>query len=253
MQTLSDLHKRISIDTGYEWKGRAAGEYWWSGVVDKFIFKMKDLGWEPKVYLDIGSRDLMQTIEVAQYRPETKFIAFEPVPWQYQVCYQRSLEWENIEVYNFAISDEEGYFDFFEMDTNTGGSSLLEPIDVPFSNNKWQKIKVNCKRLDNILNFLNIDSVDSIWMDTQGTELNVLKSLGKYLDDVLFIHAEASPNPYYKGHILKNELEEYLKDNGFVTEFHFNGVHPYGEGDIVAFKPELVAKKLKEMEKITQL
>jgi FkbM family methyltransferase len=246
MESLSDLHRRISIDTGYEWKGRSSGQYWWSGVVDKFIFKMQEHSWEPKVYLDIGSRDLMQTIEVAQYRPNTRFIAFEPVPWQYQICYQRSLEWDNIEVYNFAISDEEGYFDFYEMDQNTGASSLLEPIDVPFSNNQWKKIKVNCKRLDNILNFLGVESVDSIWMDTQGTELKVLKSLGKYLDDVLFIHAEASPEPYYKDHILKNEIEEFLNSNGFTTEFHYNGVHPYGEGDIIASKPDLVSKILNQ-------
>jgi FkbM family methyltransferase len=230
----AENHRRIMIDTGYQYYGRDDKSYVYTGFVDKFMDKIHGMGWSPKVYLDIGSRDLMQTIEVAQYHPETRFIAFEPVPWQYQVCYDRSLEWDNIEVYNFAISEEEGYADFWELEQNTGGSSLLEPIDVPGSNNKFNKIKVQCKRLDNILKFLNIEKVDCLWIDTQGTELNVLKSLGSYLNEVMFIHTEASPKPYYKNHILKNKIDNFLIENGFDLEFHPCPNHPYGEGDIIA-------------------
>lgn len=240
MDFTTELHNKAIIDTGYVYWGRENHSYVYTGYVDRFMEKIHSLGWGPKVYLDIGSRDLIQTIEVAQYHPGTRFIAFEPVPWQYQVCYERSLEWDNIEVYNYAISDEEGYADFWEMDTNTGGSSLLEPIDVPGSNNVSKKITVECKRLDNFLKSLGIKSVDCLWMDTQGTELKVLKSLGNYIDDVLFVHTEAAPKPYYKGHILKNELEEFLLKKGFNLEFHTNGPHPYDEGDIIASKPELV-------------
>ena len=204
-------------------------------MVDGFMKLIHDSGWSPKVYLDIGSRDLIQTIEVAQYHPNTRFIAFEPVPEQYQICYQRSLEWDNIEVYNFAISDVEGYSDFWIVDENVGGSSLLEPIDVPLSSNTWKKTKVHCKRLDNILKFLNIDFVDCIWMDTQGTELKVLQSLGEYIDKLVFLHTEASPKPYYKGHILQNDLESFLKSKGFDLKFIECSNHPYGEGDLIAF------------------
>lgn len=218
----------------------------WTGMVDSFMRNIHEVGWSPKVYLDIGSRDLIQTIEVAQYHPNTRFIAFEPVPEQYQICYERSLEWDNIEVYNFAISDVEGQVDFWIVDENIGGSSLLEPIDVPLSSNTWKKIKVHSKRLDNILKFLNVESVDCIWMDTQGTELKALRSLGDYIDDVLFIHTEASPSGYYKGHILKDELEEYLKQNGFDLEFIPCNGHPYGEGDLIASKKQNARKLLNQ-------
>lgn len=222
------------------------GIQFWTGIVDKFMKTIHDSGWSPKVFLDIGSCHLEQTIEVAQYHPDTRFIAFEPVPENYQLCYKRSLEWDNVEVYNFAISNVEGYSDFWVVDENLGGSSLLEPIDVPLSTNQWNKTRVYCKRLDNFLKFLGVESVDCIWMDTQGTELNVLKSLGKYIDDVLFVHTEASPNAYYKGHILQNDLEEFLRKNNFNVEFIPNSGHPYGEGDIIASKPELVRKLLNQ-------
>lgn len=219
-------------------KLRIEGQYIWTGMVDNFTRKIHECGWSPKVYLDIGSRDLIQTIEVAQYHPNTRFIAFEPTPEQYQICYERSLEWENVEVYNFAISDIEGYSDFWLVDGNIGGSSLLEPIDVPCSDNKWKKTTVYCRRLDNFLKYLGIQSVDCIWMDTQGTELKALKSLGKYIDDVLFIHTEASPMPYYKNQILQKDLEKFLKKNNFDIEFIPCPGHPYGEGDIIASKSE---------------
>jgi len=244
MSNLTELNKRMAEETGYEYNGRYTHNYVYTGYVDRFMEKIHGFKWNPKVYIDIGSRDLMQTIEVAQYHPNTRFIAFEPVPWQYQLCYERSLEWDNIEVYNIAISEQEGFVDFWEVGKNTGGSSLLEPIDVPSSDNTWKKIKVFSKRFDNVLKFLNVDKVDCIWMDTQGTELSVLKSMGSYLDDVMFIHTEASPNPYYKGHILKSELETFLNDSGFTTEFNPNPGHPYGEGDIIAFKPDRITNSL---------
>ena len=238
MTFYSNFHNRAVLDTGYEYRGRKNSSYVYTGFVDDFMKKVHEKKWEgPKVYLDIGSRDLLQTIEVAQYHPNTRFIAFEPVPWQYQVCYERSLEWDNIEVYNYAISDKEGYFDFWELETNTGASSLLEPmLDIPGSNNVSRKITVECKRLDNFLQSIGVESVDCLWIDTQGTELNVLKSLGKYIEDVKFIHTEASPNPYYKGHITKEEIETFLYMNGFKIEFIPCPGHPYGEGNIIASK-----------------
>ena len=70
-------------------------------------------------------------------------------------------------------------------------------------------------------------------MDAQGVELLALEGMGEFLKDVKFIHCEASEKPYYKGHILKEELEKFLVDSGFEIEFH-PVFHPYGEGDIFA-------------------
>ena len=103
----NELQHKSAIDSGYAYWGRSKDSYVYTGYVDNFMKKIHGLGWGPKVYLDVGSRDLIQTIEVAQYHSGTRFIAFEPVPWQYQVCYERSLEWENIEVYNLAVSRSE--------------------------------------------------------------------------------------------------------------------------------------------------
>lgn len=198
-------------------------------------------GIDPKVILDIGSRDLEQSIELRSHFPNARIIAFEPVPEQYQICLEKSKQYQNIEVYNYALSDEEGELDFWVVEGNVGGSSLLEPIDVPYSSGTWDKIQVKCRRLDNVLKEIGVDIVDLVWLDVQGVELKVLKGMGSYITGVKAIHTEACPKPYYKGQVLKNELEEFLTNNAYTLEFipsHDGNLnwHPYGEGDLICIR-----------------
>jgi hypothetical protein len=109
-------------------------------------------------------------------------------------------------------------------------------MDVPLGLKVWEKITVQVRRLDSVLEQLRIDKVEVLWLDTQGTELQVLKGLGKYLDTVKCIHTEACPNPYYKGHILQNELESFLHENRFDTTFLPAVGHPYGEGNLICVR-----------------
>lgn len=189
--------------------------------------------------LDIGSRDLDQSIEFNSVYPNAKIYAFEPTPEQFEICKGKALNYSNIQVEQLAISDKIGYLDFYKTLGNIGASSLLEPIDVPFSSNQIvEKISVKSDTLKNWIESNKIDSVDVMWMDTQGVELAALMGMEKYLNTVKFIHCEASRDPYYKGHMLRKELETFLLDNGF--EIHFHEVpHPYGEGDLFCFNRNL--------------
>jgi FkbM family methyltransferase len=200
---------------------------------------------EPKVILDIGSRDLDQSIELSGVYPSARVIALEPNPAQFDICKQKCMmedsfhpelgkvSHKNIEVYNYAASDVEGEIDFWVVEGNPGGSSILEPIDVPYSTGNWNKISVEAIRLDFLLAELQVSRVDVVWMDVQGAELLALKGMGNYLDEVLAMHTEASPSPYYKGHLLKEEVESYLHSRGFDTQFYPAPNHPYNEGDLL--------------------
>lgn len=189
----------------------------------------------PKVILDIGSRDLEHALKFRAVYPKARILAFEPNPLGMTNCI-RNVGNSGIELFELALSDEEGKMDFWSVELNDGCSSLLEPIDAPFSNNRWHRITVDVRRLDVLLEELGISKVDVLWMDTQGTELKVLEGMGKYLDDVRCIHTEASPRGYYKGHILKDELESFLHAKGFDTTFRPANGHPYGEGDIICIR-----------------
>lgn len=204
-------------------------------LIDNFLQFVESKGnFIPKTILDIGSRDLQQSVELHSKWPEAKIYAFEPTPEQFQICNELAAEYDNIQVYQLAIGDKKGVVDFYKTLGNIGASSLLEPIDIPFSSTQdVEKISVNVDTLENWMTDAAVPKADILWMDTQGTELLALKGMGSALRDVKFLHCEASPRAYYKGHVLKSDLEQFLVDEGFELEFH-PCPHPYGEGDIFA-------------------
>ena len=52
------------------------------------IYDLKiNKNFQPKVILDIGSRDLEQSIEFTSVYPLAEIYAFEPNPEQYKICY----------------------------------------------------------------------------------------------------------------------------------------------------------------------
>jgi len=210
-------------------------------LIDNFIsFINSHGGINPKIILDVGSRDLDQSIEFSKTFPTSTIHAFEPNPSQFDICEKKSKTCPNVYVYQFAVGDVKGQLDFYLTLGNIGASSLLKPIDVPFASTQdCKKISVDCVRLDEWLIENNIESVDVLWMDTQGVELLALKGMGDFLKNVKFIHCEASVSPYYEGHILKTDLEEFLTQNNFKVEF-IPCPHPYGEGDILAVNKDYV-------------
>jgi FkbM family methyltransferase len=212
-------------------------------LIDTLITKIRNItpNYNPKVILGIGSIDLGQSIEFNLIYPNAKIYAFEANPNQAKLCEELSTNFKNITVTAKAISDIDGFLDFYVTHGNIGASSLLVPLDVPFGTTKdFTKIQVESIRLDNWLEKNKIEKVDIIWLDTQGCELNVLKSMGDYFDNLDFIHCEAATNAYYKGHILKPELENFLISKGFEVIFLQPAFHPYGEGDIIAFKKSII-------------
>jgi 2-O-methyltransferase len=217
-------------------------------VAGNFIERVKkEFGdWSPRVILDVGSRDLEESIQMSQAWPDAKILAFEPNPDQFKICLEASQGYPNISIYEYACSDLEETVTFYLVEGNVGASSILEPIhmaggwDNNYQDRTWKEVPgIQARRLDVILEELGIDHVDLIWMDVQGNEFRALNGLGKYIDSVKVIHTEAALRPYYKGHVVKDELEPWLNQQGFSTEFldlNAQQEHPYGESDILCIR-----------------
>lgn len=137
----------------------------------------------------------------------------------------------NINNYNIiekAISDKEGTVEFFEANY-TNSSSLL-----PFTNEvkKWKNptpttpllqtinsYNIEAIRLDTFIKQQNLQNatIDFIKIDTQGHDLNVIKSLGDYIKNVREILCEVQITNFdlYKDQSNKNELLSYMKEYNF--------------------------------------
>lgn len=93
-------------------------------------------------------------------------------------------------------------------------------------------------RLDTFCDTFGINGIDSIWIDAQGNDFNVLKSMGKYIDSVKLGQLEVSHNvKLYKG--VDNSYENvtaWLKERGFRYETEFDATPQKAEANIIFYR-----------------
>lgn len=208
-------------------------------LIDKFITAIKPHIGDVKVILDIGSRDLEQSLELLKVFPNAHVYAFEANPESYEKCLEKA-KGHNITVFNYAVLDYDGETTFYQVpqDENTGASSIFEPTEsvVGVSMVTIDKITVPTIRIDTWAKQQGIEKIDLVWADTQGCELPVLKSFSGLLDGVQAIATEVATGPlYYPGRkhspTQYEELKEFLTDKG-MTEVDYDQPWPL-EADVV--------------------
>jgi FkbM family methyltransferase len=154
--------------------------------------------------------------------------AFEPNKTNIVKIRENCGHISNYNIIEKAVSDIEGEVDFYEANY-TNSSSLL-----PFTDevSKWKNpttttpmlktvntYKVCTMCLDNFIEQENLQNttIDFIKIDTQGHDLNVIKSLGKYIKNVREILCEVQITNFdlYKDQSTKNDLISHMKENNF--------------------------------------
>ena len=136
------------------------------------------------------------------------------------------LDQSNLILHNYGISDINGYKTFTNY-FHIGYSSLLDldkdsefykflttEQDIEFDKDTW-KTEVEVKRLDNFIIENNIKHISLIKIDTQGHDLNVVKSLGNYINIVDTIMLECQLKNLYKNSFTKDEVITYMEKNNF--------------------------------------
>lgn len=190
---------------------------------------------------DIGSRDACQSLELNKWFPSAKLYTFEPVPSNIEWCLRNTVHIPNIEVIQAAASSYTGRTKFYEVvNGNVGASSLLKTTNHWWAANwQQQEIEADCIRIDEFAVSKNIDKIDIVWMDVQGSEKIVLAGFGKYLNDVDVIATEIGLVSLYENSILKNELDVILSNFTCISSIPT----PAGvEADVIYVNNKLINK-----------
>jgi len=190
-----------------------------------------------KLILEIGSRDIIDSIQLSRYYTNSKIYAFECNPDGINECRKNiSLVDEQtrsrINLIEKAVHIENSKVKFYPFDVtkynNIGASSMYKidfsgrpPHEEDLSWGKYEpgfvqkEIEVDGTRLDTFCEENYIDSIDIICMDLQGYELQALKSLGGKISNVKHIITETSFISTYVGGCNFEEMHNFLREFGF--------------------------------------
>lgn len=171
-------------------------------------------------------------------RAYTKIVFIEPLPNAFNVALDRTKNYEQCLFYplNTAISEQAGEVNLNVYHPNHGpqngqASSLLKRR-AHINGSKKEKepdeiITVKATALSHIIElYLWMEEKFDIVIDTEGTELTVLKSLGSYIKNINKATIETFDYhiPFTFGGSIKPEIDLFMEHNGF--KFHSERRNP---------------------------
>ena len=179
-----------------------------------------------KTVIEVGANWGTDTENLAT--KNTTVYAFEPTPQLIEHLKDKFKNNTNVHIIDLAVDEEEGRAEFNIAGTSDWGCSSL----YNFTENiheKWlgrpdfnftETCIVDKVRLDNFINENKIESVDYIWIDAQGNDFRVLKSLGDKISIVKEGKCEGSytVDLYQNTNNNVNDICDWLCQRGFTCE-----------------------------------
>tara|TARA_A100001035_G_C27708702_1_gene466105 strand:+ start:305 stop:982 length:678 start_codon:yes stop_codon:yes gene_type:complete len=150
-----------------------------------------------KIIYDIGAHRGAWTKEIRNVFKKGKFYLFEANP-----CNNKYLELESKDFFNVLLSRKIENKFFYTLNA-TGDSYLKQNIGY----DKAKKIKIKSNTLDNFSNINKLPKPNFIKIDTQGSEIDILKSAKNTLKNCKFILLECPLVEYNKN---APNISEYL-------------------------------------------
>lgn len=140
-------------------------------------------------------------------------------------------KYNNLKLYNLALSDENKDCDFFidcNKDGDAGASSLLEASNsyLRMYIKDEKKVTVKGITLESFMVQNNIPAVDLLWLDVEGFEYYILKSSTDALKKIKYVYTEVNFVEFRKTGKLYNDVKQVMIDNGFEE------THKWTQGDV---------------------
>ncbi len=185
------------------------------------------------IIFDVGANEGSDGLSLALLFKNYQIFAFEPNKYYIKVIEFHKKKIENIigekinnyKVFNKAISTKDRVLDF-NISKNVGSHSLYE-----FNRNLYrfkrhaedyettQKTKVNVIKLSSFLKKIKFKRIKYLHCDAQGSDINVLKSLGKYIKYLDYGVVEVSATN--KKNLYKNSQNNLLNLKKFFEKKKF--------------------------------
>lgn len=156
------------------------------------------------------------------FNSSCKIYAFEPFIEVFQELENRTADYNNINIYNYALGNRKGSVTFHVNNFHATNSIL--PTDIR-ANKTWkeglmetqEKIEIPMLAIDDFVKENNIDVIDILKLDTQGSEHLVLEGAKNSISKgmIKLICAEIIVMPTYEGQKDLHEILEMYNNLGF--------------------------------------
>ena len=172
----------------------------------------------PLLLIDVGASGGVHS-RWPKFTPCYKALLFEPDPREAKILKSRNKE--NLTVIESALSDSEQTIDFHLCKKQQVSSiylpnfELINKFPEPERFEVLRSIKMKADSLDNQLQKNNIEDTDFIKLDTQGSELSILRGGVNTLENVIGVEIEVEFIELYQKQPLFCEVDNFMKSNGF--------------------------------------
>lgn len=201
---------------------------------------------ENGIFVDIGAHFGYFSLLAGKSSKAKRILAFEPTPNTFEIL-QRNVKlnnFQNIELFNLAISDKNGD-EAFTVAEASDSCGFYEPVGCEIK----EKISVKTETLDSALADVKDEDV-VIKIDAEGNEINILDGMRKTIANSfpkIKLVVEYNPSMLEKSGRAPGQLVAWLFDSGFQV-FIINEK----TGLIRKIDPSQISGHYEELEEISQ-
>jgi FkbM family methyltransferase len=170
--------------------------------------RLKELGFIPSTIIDCGACVGEWSGQIRQVYPDSFIMGIDASNWS-----EGNIPSTNISEFE-VLSNEDGKEIIFYKKSEglcTGDSIFKENTQHYQEHNTIKEVRIS-KTLKTLCDKHNIDKIDLLKIDTQGSEILVMDGLGDKLNDVEFIELECSLIEWNIGGCSLQDVIDYLKD-----------------------------------------
>lgn len=159
------------------------------------------------VVLDVGANIGQFNFFASKYLGARRVVSIEPVAESFELLRQNAAVASDCLC--CAVSEQEGELLFHVAQESTQLSSCLPQPEAEYR----ASLRVPAKSLDRIAEETGLEGVDLLKIDTEGTELDVLKSAERVLERTRFVLVEMSVFRECSGNLFR--IGTFLEQRGF--------------------------------------
>ena len=169
-------------------------------------------GWDISVVFDAGAHIGESASKFRATFPRARIHCFEPVKKTFDVLQKELGKFTNIAFHNLALGNNNGQEKIY-LYRSSARSSLIQ------SNTMIGSELIEVTTVERFCRENNIEKIDILKIDTQGSELEVLKGAEHMLlaGTIPFVLVEVGFHPGVDNHVLFEDISAYLLSKGYAV------------------------------------